>query len=704
MLDYLSRVLFAAIVSGLCFLGTYFWYIKNPIEDIGVDEAAQVAELASSENEVQRKPDTKVIWQVTTDNERLRLGDTIRTTSNAEALIAFLESDDQIELEPNSQVVLEELDGRLSLDFLKGNLVLRGSGKNFDIRSEGRKISYSGEVAIGKSANGMMDIQVFDGQATLQGGNLTSQVQKGKSALFDKAGKEQSQSTIQILQPEGRDAIYITPGENELTKIKWKPTAPGYQITLYTGESRDDLKKFSEKSYDGTTGELEVKIPVGKHYWQIVGTPADKAQPTLFSSVSRNQIIAKVPPVLIFPANLAKIVVSKKQKLTFRWGNPAKLNNLLLEVGQDPQLKNKVLSQALPPADFFESGIALPGVYYWRITGYLGRTKEPVPSPVVKFEMEEAGNLKAPKLLAPLAEASVPLSLVQEKGIYLKWDDVPGAKGYLVTANYKGQTKGLFNGDNSVQGEVKVTQYRLPGVDVGEFTWHVQSKGEGTQLSPPSKPQRFFVETVGEVLWADGKDKDLQIYKTLKPEFTAEWKPGPRTTSHYRVRWATQEQNIEERPWQEQKNTIFRSGLEKDGSVTIEVQALNAQKQVIARSVKRNISVEMEPLLPAPEFAESVPQLIQAAKNGSMNVSWKPIDGAKNYKVKILSKEGKAIKELDSQALKESVGGLLPGDYKVTVQAIDKRGRLGKENEGRALVVPKSSDVGAPKLKAIQVN
>ena len=50
-----------------------------------------------------------------------------------------------------------------------------------------------------------------------------------------------------------------------------------------------------------------------------------------------------------------------------------------------------------------------------------------------------------------------------------------------------------------------------------------------------------------------------------------------------------------------------------------------------------------------------------------------------------------------------SVNRLRPGQYRVKVRAIDRRARPGLEGESRPVDVPNTSDIQAPKIKAMKV-
>ncbi|MCB0357263.1 MAG: hypothetical protein KDD40_09665, partial [Bdellovibrionales bacterium] len=104
----LKRLVIAFTVSSACYVGTVYWYKQNSNFTFQRSKTKPIARLQSHTNEVQRKPIARVIWEDISKNETLFVGETIRTSANAEATISFLGTNTLIELEPDSMIALEE--------------------------------------------------------------------------------------------------------------------------------------------------------------------------------------------------------------------------------------------------------------------------------------------------------------------------------------------------------------------------------------------------------------------------------------------------------------------------------------------------------------------------------------------------------------------------------------------------------------------
>src|SRR5688572_4937445 len=123
-----KRIIRAAFVSLVGFAATTLWFGADR-DDSNTGARRQVAVLVKAVNEVERRPEKRVIWQKVEETEPLYAGEAIRTSDISEASIRFIETGTQIELEPDSLIILEEQAGQLALNFLKGNLFVSVGGQ-----------------------------------------------------------------------------------------------------------------------------------------------------------------------------------------------------------------------------------------------------------------------------------------------------------------------------------------------------------------------------------------------------------------------------------------------------------------------------------------------------------------------------------------------------------------------------------------------
>ncbi|MEQ1665750.1 MAG: hypothetical protein ABL927_10280, partial [Bdellovibrionales bacterium] len=91
------RVLLSLLLSTAGFAGTFAWYRWTEVADTPSNETKKIARLVSIQNDVQKKMNNKIIWQNVSENEILRVGESIRTAPDAEARLEFFNSQTAID-------------------------------------------------------------------------------------------------------------------------------------------------------------------------------------------------------------------------------------------------------------------------------------------------------------------------------------------------------------------------------------------------------------------------------------------------------------------------------------------------------------------------------------------------------------------------------------------------------------------------------
>jgi predicted nucleic acid-binding Zn-ribbon protein len=144
--------------------------------------------------------------------------------------------------------------------------------------------------------------------------------------------------------------------------------------------------------------------------------------------------------------------------------------------------------------------------------------------------------------------------------------------------------------------------------------------------------------------------------------------------------------------------------VQADGLYEAEVEALNAQGDVVARSALKQFSLKPKPLLPAPEFAADLPEILKADRKGMTQVSWSEVKGAVKYKVLVRTSDGKEVlTTTNADRTIASLQKLKPGRYKISLSSVDEHQRAGPEGQPRTIEVPDTSDIRAPKIKQFKV-
>jgi predicted phage tail protein len=108
------------------------------------------------------------------------------------------------------------------------------------------------------------------------------------------------------------------------------------------------------------------------------------------------------------------------------------------------------------------------------------------------------------------------------------------------------------------------------------------------------------------------------------------------------------------------------------------------------------------PLLSAPEFLPATGDF-KADQFGHLKLNWTQIQGAQEYWIVLMDAEGKEIRRARYQGTSTAVNNLLPGQYQISVHAVDAHGRESEKSPPRSVTVSDKSGLQAPKFKRIEV-
>ena len=709
-----KRLIVAALISGGCWAGTDYWYELNRPKSNNSGALKSIALLEDVDNEVQRKARGRTFWETVTRNQDLFAGENIRTLKASEARILFKSSGLVIDLEPDSEITIEENREGLALTFLKGNLFVKSqtfaggargpAAKKITLKTKNSEIDLAeADLSISETKTGDVSLDVFKGKAELKNKNGEKVIlDSEKSGVISDEGKVKvTEEQFQIISPLPNQDVYIDVYKREPVAFQWKPLSEGYKVYLERGSSRSDLRRNQDVEAGGQSGELKASSKVAKYYWRLVAESTDPAKPTIVSKTFPVRVVAKTPPTLVSPKNQDPYILSKDQpKLEFRWVADSKHESLFLEVAKDAGLRNKVIEQALPTnTDHMTFDLQAAGTYFWRITGYINieGKKEAVSSQIWSFDLGINSKLVPPDLGSPLADQNFKYQDVKEKGIYFTWKSVPGITVYQLKVIDSQSKKTVVSQD------VTALQYKAINIPPGEYKWSVASVNSENKKSRFATSRELKIQSLDPIQFARGDKPESFRYVTEKPYALVEYVAQP-GLDYYQVRFADSQSGVEEAAWMDkQAGEPFKVPVPQDDRYYFQVGGFNLSGQQLSASAVKPIVVAQQPLLPAPDFSRGLASTIKANRRGAVKVEWEELKGAAEYKVVLKDKSGTVVAESQVKGTSHQFSKLKPGDYQVSLYAVDSYNRVSEKARTRDLVVPNVSSVQAPKIKKIKV-
>jgi hypothetical protein len=711
------RVLLSLLLSTAGFAGTFAWYRLTEVADTPSNETKKIARLVSIQNDVQKKMNNKIIWQNVSENEILRVGESIRTAPDAEARLEFFNSQTAIDLEPDSAIVLEENNGDISLDFIKGNILIKSNNNSplntdtsFDETSNGKppslnktlqKITLKNgtqnfdikntELSLGKDSSGELNVQVMDGDAS----SLTSL---------------KSEEFIHVFRPLPGDVMYISPLLDEPITINWKPLANTYKVSLFSGEKRNRLS-LVEGTASGEKGELRYNLksrPItepsafGKKYFQIIAEPSDKMLSKITSSIFRIQIRAKIPPLLLTPGSNELVELKNKdQEIHFLWNNTSSFSKSIIEISNSSDLKSPLKIAYLNNTNDFNFNIKNEGNYYWRVSGIIDKHDEVISSPIGKFRVKVINELPSPVQLYPKDKERIIAAKLQTERQYLTWISTEESSGFKIQI-YKadGDSKPLLSG-KLTDATSKESQFSIKNLNAGTYAWRIAAISNNNKSSEFSPFRTFIVTSTPLLQWVDTSKTETQKYFTKEPIIKLKWIRSSQEDKTWRIKITSA---LDNKIIQTTASNTPEADVNvpADGIYTVIVDALDKADTLLAQSSPKEISVSQAPLLNPPSFAPEISQNLVSTGAGDAEIKWIKVNEAKLYYLNLKDSTG-VEKKMKFETVVAKLSNLMPGEYSISLQSVDEHGRESTPSSVVTLKVPQESNVRAPKLKGVKI-
>lgn len=659
-----------------------------------------IAKLQETLNEVQRKPLGKLVWESVTQGEDLFPGEDIRTSAASSAKIFLVASKTMIELDPDSLIRLEQNPDGLALNFLEGNMLVKGSGSGLTLKTGDNSINLAdADLALSKTSSGGVDLEVLKGQAQLLKDGKQVTLDENTAGLLTTDGVQSDESRIRVISPPAGDPVLVDTTKREPVAFEWEKLPPDYDVYVERGTTRANLNRSEASRASGDSGSLNFVSKLGKYYFRLVAVPRQDGLPTLSSKIMPIEISPKVPPQPLGPG-IDEVVILERQspKLSLKWASRMRFESLIIEIAKDAALTQVIKKESLPTErTHLDLDWAESGRFFWRVTGFIQYrgTSVPLSSAVIPFTTKIGVELTPPNLKSPLNDQRLAYQQVSNQGLFLSWENVPGISKYKVTIMKEGQA--LYDKD------VTANPLRITKIGPGSYEWSVKSVLNENEISASSEKRVFQVEELPKVEWLDGDGLAETFYLTDKPSVDAAWNRSEGITN-WRVRIGAAGEQKSADQWLLVDTPRASIQVPADGLYEGEVEALNSQGDVVARSTLKQFSIKSKPLLPAPQFAANLPEVLKADRKGMTQLAWSEVKGAVKYKVWVRTHDGKEVlTTTNADRTIASLQKLKPGRYKISLSSVDEHQRPGPEGEARTIEVPDTSDIRAPKIKQFKV-
>ena len=400
----------------------------------------------------QRKFIDRLIWDRLQQNTPIYNGDTVRTSSQAEATIQFLDNNIMV-LGENSiaQVFLDDA-GNTEVDFSGGGIRIDSttaqSGLKLRAGNTTVKVQSGSELAAESpfsetneisASSKPLTLQVLRGTASLSNtlGNIQQSITTGNAVSIDRQGIT-SQAILTVTAPFANAKLLNMGAEKVSVNFNWlEHNLPEKSTVVLETATDKDFRNLVEQIALSGLNELTIDIPTGTTYWRLYAAVNAEIVPESIAT-GRIQVLDTPKPELIVPATQDVFSYrTKKPVLRFVWNGNEYASSYLIEIADNPEMHNPVFSQQTQHTSSIISSLSA-GNWYWQVTPFyaINNIGAGASSKVSSFTIEQRGILQPPKLQLPELNGFVNITEQDSnnnlKPIFFSWQNDPEASSYRI--------------------------------------------------------------------------------------------------------------------------------------------------------------------------------------------------------------------------------------------------------------------------------
>lgn len=475
-------------------------------------------------------------------------------------------------------------------------------------------------------------------------------------------------------------------------------------LVLNSAQGKVDLSGASA-SLSKTEGSQKLNLQVVEGSATIQGTDGQKKELTQGKSGTLGS------NGLQFDSNLLKIISplpnkttsidpTKRPDINFQWSGFPKEWKVSAQVGPGRrQLKD--VGTAELGAEKIVASLSL-GKHYWKLVARDPQTNEiKAESPVYRLEVVARTT---PTLLAPNPNASLEIETFPT-AVEFMWQRTGEASQLILEVAKDSQLKQKV----VTQRVESLDKFNLENLSEGTYYWRISSFYTDVK-EPWTGPVQQFKLVKKEDLKAvpvnvSFENVNTQQFFLEEPDMKLAWTAGPQShlVDQWKVSWKEENDSSGQEQVIETADRKLETKVSKAGRYLASVEAYDKKGRLMGKSEPLLLNLELKPFLPAPQLLPLEGEIVSHA-DGRGELRWSQVEGAQEYEMKVVDKDGKELLNRKFKNNKMTLLNLMPGEYKVSLVSIDQFGRPSANPSQRSLRVPDKSNLRAPALKKVKVN
>lgn len=510
--------LFGAGINGHFFIESFFATFTKFNEK-------PIATITFKHKTAQRRFIDSFVWDRLKQKSDLYNGDTVHTSNFSEALITCNDGN-TLDIYENTMIqIFRNEEDKSGLELFEGSAGVETTEDSDFILKVGEKnvnLDSTSKANFSKNQNDL-SVQVLSGSASVSDENGTYRnISQGEEALLNGNEVEIARPKLRILSPTPNQRFLYHTEELFETNFEWQieNIAESSKTTLEI--SKD--KKFSniELTQDiSSVSSIILPLKSGIHYWKIKYEDSENDTIELTGKI---QIIQSLKTNLVAPVqDYSYFYRTRKPAIRFIWTESEMASSYRIVISKNRDLSSPIIEQRLVSNSTIISTLEA-GTYYWKIMPFYQVNKvgyaEEAESEIQSFQIENKGNLYAPKLYIPKEDSIVNIE-ENAKSTSFSWRIENEAVKYKVEffkGNESNPQKTLTTSDNYIilNGNKDFSE--------GKWYWQVkQIDSEGNESSPSTRFSFFAMKGQPEQKTIEPPN-NYKIAETLMQDISFTWK------------------------------------------------------------------------------------------------------------------------------------------------------------------------------------
>lgn len=540
---------------------------------------------------------------------------------------------------------------------------------------------------------------LFNGEAIRTSSNGEVRIQFEDGRFIDL----EADSLIVLTKAQGEIALDLMEGSLFVNAKNTEASTEKSNLVLNSAQGKVDLSQASATLSKADGQKLNLQVIEGSATIQSTNGQTQELQKGKTGTLgaaglqfdsSQIEILSPTPnkPVYVDP--------TKRPDVSFRWKGFPKDWKVSLLLGTNRKLL-KPLAEVAAGQTQTQVPISL-GRHFWKLRAVNPENPQNMAESGIYRLDVQGRTIPSPLSPLPLAQLEFEVVPADVKFMWEKSDDV--RKSVIEVAT-----------DPQLKNKIKVeslegtTEFVLNALPPKDYFWRISSFFIDDTQAWSGPIHKFTVLKKAEeplikvnIAW-ENVSKDQ--YFIEDPKLQLAWNAGTQSkdVSQWKVSWKNVSEPEVEPGSLETVEKTLTTKIARPGRYVASVEAYDKKGRLMGSSPPLEVQVANQPLLTPPQLLPTDGNL-RAGTDGRGELNWSPINGAKEYEVRILNGENKEIFARKVQGVKTVLLNLMPGEYAVQILAVDEFNRPGTPSTPRTLVVPDKSNLRAPALKKVKVN